>query len=193
MNKKGFTLIELLAVIVILCITISIVVVQVEKNIKDTNEFSNEFKIKSIEDAAVLYVEEHRNELTNINEKKVDTISVDTLINSGLLSRKNLSDINPESIVLVAEINNFIKVKYTGEKKNIIFLNGPSEVTLYIGDEYKEMGAYVAIPGTGVIELKSSYINSKVNTDVAGKYNVTYSYPSEPYTSPVRRIVSVIN
>ena len=35
MKKNGFTLVELLATIVILCITITIVIVQVDKNIKD--------------------------------------------------------------------------------------------------------------------------------------------------------------
>ena len=190
LENKGFTLVELLAVIIILCITVTIVIVQVDKNINDVNKFGNDVQIKTIENTALLYTEEYRSNLTNINEKKVDTVSLETLINSGLLEEKNLKNIEKDDVVLIAEINNEIKTKYTKTSKNVIFLNGPSEISIYLGDEYQEMGGYVAIPGTGVIKLTERSFSSNINNNEVGEYKVTYSYIN---TDSVERIVSVIN
>ena len=189
-ENKGFTLVELLAVIIILCITVTIVVVQVDKNINDVNKFGNDVQIKTIENAALLYAEEYRSNLTNINEKKVDTVSLETLINSGLLEEKKLKNIEKDDVVLIAEINNEIKTKYTKTSKNVIFLNGPLEISIYLGDEYQEMGGYVAIPETGVVELTDTNISSNINNNEVGEYKVTYSYIN---TDSQERIVSVIN
>lgn len=186
MNKKGFTLVELLAVIIILCITVTIVVVQVDKNIKDVNEFGNERQIESIESAAMIYVEDYRNSLTNIETKKVDTVSIENLINSGLIQSKDVEDIEISNLVLIADINGIIKVKYIGTSTSVIFLNGPKEMSLYQGDAYQEMGAYVAIPETGLVELTSSNIASTVDTNTKGDYEVTYSYTGA--TSVVRKV-----
>jgi len=190
MKKNGFTLVELLAVIAILCITITIVIVQVDKNLKDANDFGNQMQIESIESAALLYVENYRSNLSNIDAKKVDTVSLQTLINQGLLQEKNIKNIEKTNVILIAEINGNIKTKYTGTNKNVIFLNGPSEISIYVGDEYKEMGAYVAIPGTGIVELNSTNISSNINNNAVGEYKVTYSYEN---TDSQDRIVSVIN
>ena len=190
MKKNGFTLVELLATITLLCITITIVIVKVDKNIKDANDFGNQMQIEGIESAALIYAEEYRNKLINIEEKKVDTVSLETLINIGLLKEKDVKTISKTNIVLIAEINNIIKVKYTGTIKNVIFINGPEDMSIYVGDRYKEMGAFVAIPGTGVIELTGSNILSNVNNNVVGEYKTTYSYEN---TESVERKVSVIN
>ena len=190
MKKTGFTLVELLAVIVLLSITITIVIVKVDKNIKNSKELGNKMQIETIESAGQLYVVEHRSSLSNINQKKVDTVSIETLINSGLLQEKDVKEINKSNIILIAEINNNIKVKYIGVSKNVIFLNGPSEISIYVGDEYQEMGAFVAIPGTGVIELTNTNISSNINNNQVGKYKVTYSYEN---TDSQERIVSVVN
>lgn len=190
MKKNGFTLVELLATIIILCVTITIVIVQVDKNIKDVNDFENEMQIEAIESAAIIYAEDYRNNLSNLNNKKVDTVSIETLINEGLLLQKDVKDIDTSNIILIAEINKNIKVKYTGTGKNVIFLNGPSEISIYVGDDYQEMGAYVAIPGTGIVELTSSNITSTIDTSNVGDYKVTYSYEN---AESVERKVSVIN
>ena len=63
-------------------------------------------------------------------------------------------------------------------------------MSIYVGDIYKEMGAFVAIPGTGVIELTGSNILSNVNSNQVGEYETTYSYEN---TESVKRKVSVIN
>ena len=89
---NGFTLVELLAVIIILCITVTIVVVKVDKNIKDANDFGNEMLIENIESASLIYAEEYSNSLTNLKSKNVDTITISTLINSGLLISKDVKD-----------------------------------------------------------------------------------------------------
>lgn len=190
MKKNGFTLVELLAVIIILCITITIVIVKVDKNIKDATDFGNDMQKESIESAALLYAEDYRNSLNNLNEKKVDTVSLETLINQGLLEEKNVNNISRNNVVLIADVNGNIKVKYVGKQKNVIFINGPDNMSIYVGDEYKEMGAVVAIPETGIVELTNSNILSNVNNNKVGEYKVIYSYSN---TETVERKVSVIN
>lgn len=188
MNKKGFTLVELLATIVILAVTITIVFVKVDKNIKDANDFGNQMQAETIESAAYLYVEDNRASLSNLNSKKVDTVTIGTLINSGLLSSKEVKDIDTNNVVLIAEINGILKTMYVGTSKRVIFLNGPSDISFYLGDSYIEMGAYVAIPETGLVEVTN--ISSNINPSVIGDYEVIYSYSG---ASPVKRKVSVIN
>ena len=183
---NGFTLVELLAVIIILCVTVTIVVVKVDKNIKDANEFGNEMQIENIESAALIYAEEYTSSLSNLQNIKVDTITISTLIDSGLINSKDVKDISTSNLVLIANINGDLRVKYIGTSKRVIFLNGPKEISLYQGDTYQEMGAYVAIPGTGLVELTSSNISSTVNASAKGEYQVTYSY--ENATSVVRKV-----
>lgn len=183
---NGFTLVELLAVIIILCITVTIVVVKVDKNIKDANEFGNEIQIENIESAALIYADEYTSSLSNLQNIKADTITISTLINSGLLNSKDVKDISTDNIVLIANINGDLRVKYIGTSQNVIFLNGSKEISLYQGDTYNEMGAYVAIPGTGLVELTSSNISSNVNASTKGEYKVTYSYSGA--TSVIRKV-----
>ena len=189
MKKNGFTLIELIATIAILSMIITIVVVKVNKNINETKDFGNKIQIETIESAALIYAEEYINTLTNIDEKKVDTVSLETLINIGLLKEKDIKDIPKTNVVVIVEINDNIKVKYTETSKNVIFINGPTDMSIYIGDTYKEMGAFVAIPGSGVMEITSTNISSNVNNNIVGEYEVTYSYKN---TDSVKRKVSVI-
>lgn len=173
MKKTGFTLVELLAVITILAITVTIVIVKVDKNIKDTNEFGNDMQIESIESAALIYAEDSNS--TNLKEKKVEQVTINELIEKGLIEKK-LKNIDKTDIVLIANINNNLKSKYTKTSKNVIFLVGPDEISIYKDDTYKEMGAFVAIPNIGIIELESTNITSNINTTTIGEYKVTYSY-----------------
>ena len=66
MKKNAFTLIELLSVIIILGLTVTLVVVRVEKNIKDTKKLANAMQIKMIEDAALLMSTDYQDELTKL-------------------------------------------------------------------------------------------------------------------------------
>ena len=71
MKKNAFTLIELLSVIIILGLTVTLVVVRVEKNIKDTKKLANAMQIKMIEDAALLMSTDYQDELTKLNSKNI--------------------------------------------------------------------------------------------------------------------------
>lgn len=174
--KKGFTLIELLAVIIILGVTIAIVITKVDNNIKNANNFVDEQQVKEIENAAYLYAEEFSNEIEGFNTLKVGKVSINTLVEKGYLKTKDVENISTSNVVMIAEIDNYIKTKYTETERNAIFLNGSDTVSINMGSRYVELGAYVAIPGTGLVKLESSNISSNVNNSTKGEYKVTYSY-----------------
>lgn len=58
MNRKGFTLVELLATIVVLGIITSITVVQINKNIKNTKDKTEELFVKTLEDGLSMYLDD---------------------------------------------------------------------------------------------------------------------------------------
>ena len=190
MKKNGFTLIELLAVITILAITAIIVIVKIDKNIKDSQDFADDMQIKNIENAALTYSSTYIDEIVDFNTKKVVTITVATLVDKGILKKKDVDSIPVTNNILICEINGDIKVKYLESLKNVIFLIGPSSMSLYVNDTYKEMGAYVAIPSTGLVKLSDSNISSNLNTSATGSYEVTYSYDN---ADSIKRIVEIIN
>ena len=178
MKKNAFTLIELLAVIIILGLTVTLVVVRVEKNIKDTKKLANAMQIKMIEDAALLMSTDYQDELTKLNSKNIETITLQTLVNKGLLKSSDLKGIPLSNKVLLAKINDDIRVNYDKlqSNKNVIFLTGLDNITLHKNDTYTESGAYVAIIDTGVVALTSSNISGTINTNTVGTYKKTYSY-----------------
>ena len=190
MKKNGFTLVEMLAVITVLIITITIVVIKADNSIKEANKFADSQTIKMIEDAAYIYAEEYTSELTNLNTYNVDRVTVHNLVRKGLLDESKVSDIYNSSMVVLANINGKIKAKYTVLSKPVIFLNGLDEVSIYVGDNYTEMGAYVATLNVGVSSLQSSNISSNLNKNVAGTYEIRYSYPNAITQT---RIVNVIS
>lgn len=178
MKKNAFTLIELLSVIIILGLTVTLVVVRVEKNIKDTKKIANAMQIKMIEDAALLMSTDYQDELTKLNSKNIETITLQTLVNKGLLKSSDLKGIPLSNKVLLAKINDDIRVNYDKlqSNKNVIFLTGLDNITLHKNDTYTESGAYVAIIDTGVVALTSSNISGTINTNTVGTYKKTYSY-----------------
>lgn len=178
MKKNAFTLIELLSVIIILGLTVTLVVVRVEKNIKDTKKIANAMQIKMIEDAALLMSTDYQDELTKLNSKNIETITLQTLVNKGLLKSSDLKGIPLSNKVLLAKINDDIRVNYDKlqSNKNVIFLTGLDNITLHKNDTYTESGAYVAIIDTGVVALTSSNISGTINTNTVGTYKRTYSY-----------------
>lgn len=178
MKKNAFTLIELLSVIIILGLTVTLVVVRVEKNIKDTKKLANDMQVNMIEEAALLMSTDYQDELTKLNSKNIETITLQTLVNKGLLKSSDLKDIPLSNKVLLAKINDDIRVNYDKlqSNKNVIFLTGLDNITLHKNDTYTESGAYVAIIDTGVVALTSSNISGTINTNTVGTYKRTYSY-----------------
>ena len=63
MKNTGFTLIELIAVIAIISFTITILIIKVEKNVKDADKFANDREIEAIENATILYANEFYDKL----------------------------------------------------------------------------------------------------------------------------------
>ena len=112
------------------------------------------------------------------------------MVDKGILKKKDVDSIPVTNNILICEINGDIKVKYLESLKNVIFLIGPSSMSLYVNDTYKEMGAYVAIPSTGLVKLSDSNISSNLNTSATGSYEVTYSYDN---ADSIKRIVEIIN
>ncbi len=194
-KNKGFTLIELLAVIVIIAITSLLLITNVSKRVKESKNILTESQIETIETAALLYSEEYPTELTSFNTLNVDTVTLSMLISKGLILTSDIT-INGEvlstsNVVVIAKINNQVKTKYDIDQtgKNIIFLLGLDEVSVYKNETYSDMGAYVAIVGTGIIELTESNMVTTVNTTILGTYTVTYSYTN---SLSVTRTVNVI-
>ena len=97
--KRGFTLIELLAVFIILGVTMTLVIIKIDNNIKNANDFANEQTIGLIENAAYLYEEEYRSELLNIDSLKVDTVTISTLISKGLINSNDIKIKQPQKKV----------------------------------------------------------------------------------------------
>ncbi len=57
-----------------------------------------------------------------------------------------------------------------------IKLNGDEEITINVGDRYKELGVKSVVDNTdGTMKKESVEIKSNVNTDKIGTYNVTYT------------------
>lgn len=177
--KKGFTLIELLATIVIIGITITIIFIKIDNNLKKVSNLSYDNQISLVEDSAIIYSNEYSNELTNLNTIDVDFVRVSTLISKGLFEVNKISDLNSNGYVVIANINGNTNVKYSETITNIIFLIGEN-YSLNVGDTYTELGGYVAVQGTGLVQLTNSNISSTVNTSQRGTYDVTYSYTNAP-------------
>ena len=83
------------------------------------------------------------------------------------------------------------KIDHTGPT---VKLNGEDEITMYIGDKYKEQGVSSITDDTdGNIDIKKVKIDSsKVNTDKAGTYEVTYEISDSLENKTIKkRIVKV--
>lgn len=87
-NNKGFTLVELLAVIVILVAIISIAIPSITSSVDRTKDKEFKAKTELIVAAAEVYVSNHRNAIT----KTECYITIDQLINDGVIASKNVVD-----------------------------------------------------------------------------------------------------
>ena len=94
-DKKGFSLIELLATILIISIILGTGITFVTKTINKSKERSQVLALNNIKKTANTYVEEYSNDIAWIKEKNnsnsYSCISVNSLINKGYLSDKDIS------------------------------------------------------------------------------------------------------
>lgn len=192
MKKNGFTILELLVVIAIIGFTVTLVTIKVVKNIKDAKKLVNNNTKEIIENAAYIYATTHTEEFVDLSNINVDYISINNLILRGLLTEKSIGEEPVTNNVLIANINDEIKTNYnsTNNLSNTIFINGLKEISIKKDSTYNDMGAYVAIIDTGLVEVPREQTLSTVNTSIVGTYKVIYSYEN---ATAVERIVKVIN
>jgi prepilin-type N-terminal cleavage/methylation domain-containing protein len=195
MKEKGFTLIEILAVIVIISITTLLIITSVEKRIKEAKNILSSSQLETIENAVYVYAINYASEIPDLEIKGVDTVTLATLIDKGLIETSDITingDVLPTTnTAIIAYVNGSLKAKYDESQtgSNIIFLVGASSISISKNSTYTDMGAYVVIPETGIVELTSSNMSSNVNTGTSGTYQVTYTYSN---STSVTRTVRVL-
>ena len=126
-NKKGFSLIELLATILLISLVLGGGITIVANTIKKSEEKSQILALNNIKKTANTYIEEYANDIAWIKEKNNNSyscVSIDSLINKGYISNKDISskyqDKIPKSryiIVTRDQDKNIISQEFDNEGK----------------------------------------------------------------------------
>lgn len=130
-NKKGFTLVELLAVIVILGILTAIAVPSVLGISKKIKENMWESKLKTIEVATELYIEDNKNTLCVSKENifwQIKTKLIKDLIKENYLKADNKSG---EFVIATSNINISDKALCSNELYDELYFCQYSDDELY--------------------------------------------------------------
>lgn len=95
-GKKGFSLIELLATILLISLVLGGGITIITNTIKKSEEKSQILALNNIKKTANTYVEEYANDIAWIDDKdnnnnKFSCVSIDSLINKGYISNKDIS------------------------------------------------------------------------------------------------------
>lgn len=136
-----------------------------------------------------LYVESGF-EANVFNHNLSDKVEVTTDLNVSVLGEYN---INYNLNYLNKEYNLVRKIKVIDNEKPMITLNGEKDITLYVNDEYKELGVTAIDNYDGDISNKV-IITGNVDTSKVGEYNLVYSVvDSSGNMSSTSRNVKVIN
>lgn len=101
-KENGFTIIELLVTIAIIILISTLTITSIASNIKNTEIKKDEQNEKSLQEAALIYVKEYKNNIENwkyegekIDNNQIKTkyycVSVESLINEGYLKENILS------------------------------------------------------------------------------------------------------
>lgn len=125
-----------------------------------------------------------------LNHDLNDKVEVTTNLDVSRLGEYN---INYNLKYLNKDYNLVRKVMIIDNEKPMIKLNGEKEITLYVNDEYKELGVTAIDNYDGDISDKV-VITGKVDTSNAGVYNLIYSVTDSSFnTSITSRNVKVID
>ena len=179
--NKGFTLIELLATIFILSIIVTITVPIIKDKIDEFQEKNFENMVNNIEAVTENYINDNRNNLSNLNYFGFINVTIDTLVKEGYLEDSLINPLtqNPISlndvVYVTLDYNNkvsFLYDPYQSEKDKIT-LNGIKNMRIKKDDTYTEYGA-VAIDKNGNNVSSNITINGTVNTNVEGVYTINY-------------------
>ncbi|MCI6265255.1 MAG: prepilin-type N-terminal cleavage/methylation domain-containing protein, partial [Erysipelotrichaceae bacterium] len=110
-KKKGFTLIELLATIFIISLILGISGSYIISTINTSKEKSEKLAIANIKTTARIYIEENPNDVLwqideENTEKSYSCISIDTLINKGLLKKELKENYPTVKYIIITKDNN---------------------------------------------------------------------------------------
>lgn len=184
MNKKGFTILEILAVIVIVLMLSLMIIPIIEKHVENAKKVLTNSQILTIENAAYVYAYNYRSELPDLNTSGVAIVTLQTLINKGLLQTNAFTFdgeqiIPSSSTVVIIFYGGEIKTKYdkNSQTKPMIFLKGIEQMAISKGNIYEEPGALLVKFNPKSIEsLSVGNISSNINSSTVGKYEVQYTY-----------------
>lgn len=155
-NEKGFTLVELLAIIVIIAAISTFALVNIDKKSEQYSEISAAQLDEIIKGAAHSYILSS-DELTNKVKSSSEgyTISLNTLIDNGYISGKNLKniktrkDIDPNDVrIKITYGLNDKKTSYVyvydvmGTREKYEYLYRANENNMELGASFKDLGTH---------------------------------------------------
>ena len=169
-NEKGFTLVELLAIIVIIAAISTFALVNIDKKSEQYSEISAGQLDEIIKGAAHSYILSS-DELTNKVKSSSEgyTISLNTLIDNGYISGKNLKniktrkDIDPNDVrIKITYGLNDKKTSYVyvydvmGTREKYEYLYRANENNMELGASFKDLGTHQMYEVNGLLVYKST-------------------------------------
>ena len=169
-NEKGFTLVELLAIIVIIAAISTFALVNIDKKSEQYSEISAAQLDEIIKGAAHSYILSS-DELTNKVKSSSEgyTISLNTLIDNGYISGKNLKniktrkDIDPNDVrIKITYGLNDKKTSYVyvydvmGTREKYEYLYRANENNMELGASFKDLGTHQMYEVNGLLVYKST-------------------------------------
>lgn len=132
-KKNGFTFIEVLGVITLLVIISVIILVVVDKSLKDSKEVLTEIQVENIKSAAKMWMTDN---IELIPDDGYYTINLETLENSGYVSDEMRNflddDINKTDFLVQISMNDILIGEETGydSMDNFIYASALSQIEL---------------------------------------------------------------
>lgn len=193
MKNRGFTLVELLGIIVVLGIIATIATPIVQKTIKQNREKMYNVIVEQLIDSSKDWAAKNSSNLPDEDGESVD-VTLGELKESGLLqinvvNPKNNNVFSNQSYVRITRKNNnftydvmtydLVDADEIEEDAPSINLNGNQVITLSVGEEYSELGAFTGVntndKNVSVQIIKNEKEVSTIDTSEEGTYAVYYS------------------